>query len=404
MLVPWCGLRAAAAGMPGHRLVAVGVTGTNGKSTVATMVHWALNQSGRRCGLVGTVEIDTGGRRLPAGLTTPDPADLTSYLSEMRQAGRTHVVMEASSHGLEQRRTDGVRFHAAVFTNFSVDHLDYHASVEEYFAAKSRLFEMLSPAAWAVLNADDARWRTLAARTPARVVTFGESSEALVRADRLGDRALRVTAPGFAADGDVPGLAPHRVQNALAVLATSVALGVEPVEAWQAILRFPGLWRRLQVIEREPTWVVDDCAHNPANISAAVQAMGALRPRRLWTVYAIRGSRGVAINRVNAMALCQAVQGFDHRLVITAADDLAGPNDRVLPEERLAFVDAVGHLSYRFEPTVEVALARVLAEREPGDVVLLLGAHAMDTAQDVWRRLSGSVAARAEPCAQTRPA
>lgn len=383
-------LSAMAQGMPGRHLVAVGVTGTNGKSLVATMLHWVLSAVHRSCGLVGTVMVDTGRRRVASGLTTPDAADLAVYLAEMREAGYDHVVMEVSSHGLEQRRTDGVRFKAGVFTNFSADHLDYHPSMEQYFAAKRRLFEMLGPRTWAVLNAGDPSWRDLASRTRAQIITFGHSPGAQFRATWLDERRIKITAPQFKAEGEIPGLGAYRVENAMAVLATAVSLDVPPDKAWQAIQRFPGLWRRLQIIEETPGWVVDDCAHNPVNIQAAIQAVRELRPRRLWVVYAVRGNRGIAINQANAAALVRSVRTFNHCLLLTAAEDLAGPDDRVRPGETLAYVETFRQLGqkYNYHNTVEAALSRVLSQRTSGDVVLLLGAHAMDSAQNLWWRLS----------------
>lgn len=380
---------------PARALTAVGVTGTNGKSTVAAWLHWVLGQLGHPTGLVGTVAVDLGGRTLPATLTTPDARELAAHLHAMRTAGLTHVVMEASSHGLDQRRTDGVSFQVGVFTNFSPDHLDYHATARDYLAAKRRLFAGLAPGSTAVLNADDPAASALAQATRARILWYGQQDGAdLVGRWHAGRAHVRLGA--WSAAAALPGLGRHRLSNALAVLGAAAALGEPPERAWPALLRFGGLWRRLQVISGpgDPIQVIDDCAHNPANLAAALQAGQTVAHGRgaLHVVYAIRGRRGAAVNALNAEALaCHAPP--DARLHLTWALDLAGADDAVSPEEDQTYRDGLGRAgrAHRLWPTVEEAVRQVLNEVAPGDTVLLLGAHAMDHAADVWRRLAGSL-------------
>lgn len=388
---------------PARALAAVGVTGTNGKSTVAAWLHWVLGQLGHPTGLVGTVTVDVGGRTFPATLTTPDARELAAHLHAMRTAGLTHVVMEASSHGLDQRRTDGVSFQVGVFTNFSADHLDYHATAQDYLAAKRRLFSGLAPSSTAVLNADDPAAQALAATTRARVLWYSQQQTADVVGCWHGDTA-QVRLDSWTGGARLPGLGRHRLSNALAVLAAAAALGEPPGRTWPVLVTFPGLWRRLQVISSpgDPVWVIDDCAHNPANLAAALQAgaaTGAGRGR-LHIVYAIRGRRGVAVNALNAAALARHAPR-SAPLHITWALDLAGADDAVAPDEDQAYRDALGRLgrAYRSWPTVEQALSQALAEVVPGDTVLLLGAHAMDHAADVWRRLAGRRRLAAVPTA-----
>ncbi len=383
---------------PARALAAVGVTGTNGKSTVAAWLHWVLGQLGHPTGLVGTVTVDVGRRAFPATLTTPDARDLAAYLHAMRTAGLTHVVMEASSHGLDQRRTDGVPFRVGVFTNFSPDHLDYHATAQDYLAAKRRLFSGLAPSSTAVLNADDPAAHDLAAATRAGVLWYGQLGGADLAGRWHADTA-QVRLGVWRAAAPLPGLGRHRLSNALAVLGAAAALGEPPERAWPALLAFPGLWRRLQVISgpEDPVRVIDDCAHNPANLAAALQAGAAARHERgtLHVVYAVRGRRGVAVNALNASALARHAPR-DARLHLTWALDLASANDAVASDEDQVYRDGLAHHGrlYRCWPTVEEALRQVLNEVAPGDTVLLLGAHAMDQAADVWRRLLGARPAR----------
>lgn len=382
-------------GQPSRALQVIGVTGTNGKSSVAALLHWVLNQTGRPAGLIGTVRVCTGRREEPGALTTPDAYDLARYLAEMEDSGLTHAVMEVSSHGLDQRRTDGTHFRAAIFTNLAADHLDYHPDLQAYAQAKRRLFEQLGPSSIAILNAGDPASDYMALGTRSPIIWYGTSPASLVRGWWNGPDAV-VTAPGFKGSAPLPGLGAHRLVNVLAVIAAAHALFVPAAEAWEAVCRYPGLWRRLQIIEGpDPVLVIDDCAHNPSNLRAAVAAVRPLvHPgRSLHVLYAVRGSRGVEVNRLNAEALAEAVDAAT-RVWLTNAADLAGAADRVLPEEAAVYHEAfrAGKVPYQFAPTAAEAMHHIKGDVHPGDVVLLLGAHAMDRAAALWR------AVPATPC------
>ena len=165
----------------------IGITGTNGKSTVAWMLRSILRAAEKSCALIGTIEYDLITRCCPAPLTTPAAPALCEYLATARDAGAAWVVLEVSSHALDQRRCDGLAFAAGVFTNLSGDHLDYHGSMEAYFTAKRRLFDLLEPDAPAVINHDDAAGRRLMANLRSPIVGFGlDASEA-------GDADVRAT-------------------------------------------------------------------------------------------------------------------------------------------------------------------------------------------------------------------
>ncbi len=380
-------------GWPARHLIAVGVTGTNGKSSVAAWLHWVLTQLGHPTGLVGTVKVDRGRDVRPATLTTPDARELASHLEAMQAAGLTHVVMEASSHGLDQRRTDGISFRVAVLTNFSADHLDYHATPGDYLAAKCRLFAGLAPGSTALLNADDPASPVMAAGARhAQVLWYGQDPRLPLTGQWQGE-AAHVRLGSWAATAPLPGLGAHRLSNALAVLGAAAALGEPPHRAWPALLSYPGLVRRLQVISEpgDAVQVIDDCAHNPANLAAAIRAGAARTRARLHIVYAIRGRRGAAVNALNAAALAEHVPP-SAQLHLTWALDLAAADDAVSPEEDQVYQEVLARAGRRHHawPTAEGAMRAVLQDLKPHDTVLLLGAHAMDSAAEVWRRLVGS--------------
>ena len=177
-------------GHPSEQLQVVGVTGTNGKTTTAFMVRDILRAAGIPCGVVGTIQYEFGGRLISAARTTPESPDLQRIFSEALQAGDRALAMEVSSQGLAAERLRGTRFAAAVFTNLTVDHLDFHQTMEAYFDAKKRLFETLagqSGDAPAVVNLDDPYGRRLATEPSlaGRLVTFGCGPEAMARAEEI---------------------------------------------------------------------------------------------------------------------------------------------------------------------------------------------------------------------------
>lgn len=161
-------------GRPADSMKMIGVTGTNGKTTSVFLIKHLLTAAGHRTGLIGTVQNEIGDLVLPAKFTTPDPYQLQSMLAKMRAAGCEYVAMEVSSHALDQHRADGIHFDVAVFTNLTLDHLDYHHTMEEYFAAKRKLFDRCNTA---VLNIDDEHGRILAKELSCRTVTISDKDD-----------------------------------------------------------------------------------------------------------------------------------------------------------------------------------------------------------------------------------
>ncbi|MDP8943329.1 MAG: UDP-N-acetylmuramoyl-L-alanyl-D-glutamate--2,6-diaminopimelate ligase, partial [Actinomycetota bacterium] len=223
-------------GDPTASLDVVGITGTNGKTTTAFLTRAVLEAAGRPTGLLGTVTAVVGGVAEAVERTTPEAIDLQATLRRMVEAGDRACAMEVSSHALELRRTDGIRFACRVFTNLSQDHLDFHQTMERYFLAKRRLFE--GPGA-AVVNLDDAYGRRLADELPDRPLTYAIAADADFRARDVRFDTAGSSFVGQTPDGEVevrtrlPG--EFNVQNALAALAAGWALGAPPAVAAAAL-------------------------------------------------------------------------------------------------------------------------------------------------------------------------
>ncbi len=287
---------------PSRELTLVGITGTNGKTSTTYILEAILNAAGCRVGVVGTVNYRVGESTWPAPVTTPESLDLQRLLREMRTRGVTHVFLEVSSHALDLRRVDGAVFAAAVFTNLSQDHLDYHRDLDDYFAAKSRLFlEILangrpSQKGLAVLNLDDPRGRELkdAVRDPA--LTYGLHPDSLVRPlsyrFRQDGLEAHLTTPAGEVEITSRLVGPFNLANILAAAATALGLGIDPDTVARGIAALPGVPGRLERFGPPAgPGVFVDYAHTPAAVTQALAALQTLNFSRLITVFGCGGDR-----------------------------------------------------------------------------------------------------------------
>ncbi len=288
-------------GFPSHELTVIGITGTNGKTTTAYLLESILAACDQRVGVIGTVNIRYPGHVEPAPVTTPESLDLQRTFREMLVAGVTHVVVEVSSHGLDMHRVDGTRFAVALFTNLSQDHLDYHGSMENYFAAKSRLFSQIlqiqgDTPALAVINGDDAWGQRLCTQVNGPLLRYGlapnlEIRAEKVRCDATGIKALLHTPRG---DLEVHSSMIGRLNLYNLLAATSVAVGLGlPLEAIrsgeQSLARVPG---RLESIPNDMGFqVLVDYAHTPDALVKALDSLKELEFRKIICVFGCGGDR-----------------------------------------------------------------------------------------------------------------
>ncbi len=280
-------------GDPTATLRTVGVTGTNGKTTTAYLVRALLEADGHCTGLLGTVKSVVGGVEHEVARTTPEAIELQGSFAAMLQAGDTHCVMEVSSHALELRRADAIHWAAAVFTNLTQDHLDFHPTMEDYFAAKRRLFEAGPKVA--VVNVDDPFGARLAAEIAGAVavVTFGiDSGQADLRATELHSDFAGSTfvADGLALRSPLPGR--FNVLNVLGAVATARALGIDDatiIAALRDVERVPGRFE--PVDEGQGFAVLVDYAHTPDSLENVLAAARPLTRGRLLCVFGCGGDR-----------------------------------------------------------------------------------------------------------------
>ncbi len=354
-------------GDPTAELDVVGITGTNGKTTTTFLVRSILEAADMQCGLLGTVASIVGGRREDVERTTPEAIDLQATFRRMLDAGDRACAMEVSSHALHLHRVDGVHFACRVFTNLTQDHLDFHPTMEEYFAAKRMLFER--PGGPAIVNVDDPYGRRLADELDG-VVTFGiASADATYRATDVRFDTARSTFTLTSPDGEarvempLPGL--FNVSNALAAIASARALGV-PLDTAVAALahaeRVPGRFE--PVDEGQDFAVLVDYAHTPDSIENVLRAARDITRGRLHVVFGAGGDRDASKRPLMGRAASELA---DHVVVTSDNPRSEDPESIVDPVLSGAGGDAEREVDRRRAIQLAIESAR------DGDVVVIAG-------------------------------
>jgi UDP-N-acetylmuramoyl-L-alanyl-D-glutamate--2,6-diaminopimelate ligase len=361
---------AAAKWFPRQPETVVAVTGTNGKTSVASFARQIWIALGKQAASVGTLGVTTPKGEIKGSLTTPDPVVLHELIDRLAGEGVTHLAMEASSHGLDQRRLDGVRLAAGAFTNLTRDHLDYHKTLEAYRAAKLRLFESLLPAgAAAVVNADSAEAGiigTIAKERGLRLLTAGKAGKDLKLSDAQRDgfgEVLTVTAGGKAHRVKFPLVGDFQIANGLVAAGLAIATGVAAADALAALERLRGAAGRLELVgQRRGAPIFVDYAHTP---DALANALDALRPyaRRLIVLFGCGGDRDPGKRPLMGEI---AVRRADR--VYVTDDNPRGENPAAIRRAILAAAPGAIEVGDRAQ-----AIREAIAELNPGDVLLVAG-------------------------------
>ncbi|UCF33101.1 MAG: UDP-N-acetylmuramoyl-L-alanyl-D-glutamate--2,6-diaminopimelate ligase [Phycisphaerales bacterium] len=353
----------------------IGITGTNGKTTVSWMLRSIVSAAGLRAALIGTVEYDLCRGRMRAPLTTPGAIDLCRHLSDAAEAGATHAILEVSSHALDQRRTDGLFFDIAAFTNFSGDHLDYHGTSEAYLAAKRRLFERLDEHAVAIVNADDPAGRTMADAIAARVIWYGmESSKCDVRARivSVDRRACEFVLCGSGPEVLLrcPLAGRHNVSNALAASTIALSLGIDSDairRGIEGLARVPG---RLERVSSDacPFDVYVDYAHTDDALDNVLSVLRPLTKGRLICVFGCGGDR----DRSKRPRMAAAVARYADVAYVTS-DNPRTEKPEAIIEQILPGFARQSRCAVQVDADRRQAIEAAIGSADTGDTVLIAG-------------------------------
>ena len=357
-------------GAPSRRLVVVGVTGTNGKTTCTQLLAQALDQPPKRCAVIGTLGYGFPGALNASIHTTPDAVTVQRLLADFLEQGAAQVAMEVSSHALEQGRVNGVRFHVAVFTNLTRDHLDYHGDMTAYGMAKARLFAY-EGLKYAVINHDDEFGRQLLADVgaPVTCLSYGiEGGDVRAREVRPSPEGLwlRVQTPYGETELRSPLIGHFNVYNLLAVLATLLALGVELKDAATRLARAQAPAGRAECFggARGLPLVVVDYAHTPDALEKILTALREHVQGKLWCVFGCGGDR----DRGKRPVMGEIGERLADRVLLTDDNPRHESGDAII-------ADIAGGM--RVAPRVmrdrRAAIAAAIREAGAGDIVLIAG-------------------------------
>lgn len=352
-------------GDPSRSLTMIGVTGTNGKTTVVHLLDAVFRTAGHRTGAIGTVGAHVDTEPVSIARTTPEAPDLHRLLRRMCDAGVTTVAMEVSSHALDLGRVGGIRFDASVFTNLSQDHLDHHGTMESYFAAKASLFTA-ERTGHAVVNLDDP-WGRRLLDVAVPLTTFGQDAAADVRANDVRSTPAGLTFRANGREVTSPLRGGFNVSNCLATIAASRVVGVDEGDVVRGLAGAGQIPGRMEPVEAGQSFLaVVDYAHTPDSIRTVLAAARPLATGRVIVVFGCGGDRDRAKRSPMGAA---ATEGADLTVITTDNPRSEDPSTIIADVER----GAAGGGSYVIEPDRRAAIRLALREARPGDVVVVAG-------------------------------
>ncbi|WP_328800341.1 UDP-N-acetylmuramoyl-L-alanyl-D-glutamate--2,6-diaminopimelate ligase [Paenibacillus sp. LX16] len=368
---------------PSRRMRMIGITGTNGKTTITYLIEKIMKDAGVNTGLIGTIQMRYGGQSYPMSGTTPEAVELQRYLGNMAEQGVQCCVMEVSSHALEQGRVKGTDFRTAIFTNLTQDHLDYHNTMEEYRAAKGLLFSRLgnafsrdaSDSKYAVLNADDPASSYLQAQTAAQVITYGVEKESDVQASRItiGSKGTSFHVSTFKGDTDIElrMVGKFNVYNALAAITAALLEGILLADIKQSLESIAGVDGRVEPVDAgQPFAVIVDYAHTPDGLENVLRTVKEFAVGKVWCVFGCGGDR----DRTKRPLMGKIAARYSDHSFITSDNPRTEDPKVILKDIEQGLIDE-GVPAERYELIVDrrTAIHKAVEMASPDDVVLIAG-------------------------------
>ncbi len=380
-------------GAPSERVDLIGITGTSGKTTTSYLLASIFEAAGMPAGIIGTIGIFIAGKKIYSGLTTPESIDFESALAAMEREGVRHAAAEVSSIGIAEGRVDSLSFRACMFTNLGRDHLDYHATIEDYFAAKLRLFTEILPRSRrrdtvAVVRGDDPFGRRVLESVKGSKISFGMDRSLDVHPERyeadLSGLRATLSVLGKKIEIDSPLIGEINLFNILGASALSAALGVESEAVAQGVRRCPGAPGRLEAIQAKPgVTVLVDYAHKPDALEAVLTALVRLRAGRIICVFGCGGDRdrgkrpimGEIAGRLADFPVLTSdnPRSEDPMAIIAEVEKGLMATGRARIGNPKKFADTPMSRGYIVEPDRRTAIAIALQIATAGDAVLIAG-------------------------------
>ncbi len=355
---------------PSHKIKVIGITGTNGKTTLTYLLEAILKKAGFHPAVIGTINYRFKDKVVPASNTTPGPLELQSLLADMSRKDIDYLALEVSSHALDQARVSGIKFHSAIFTNLTHDHLDYHKTMGRYFKAKAKLFSQLSPEAFAVINNDDPASSRLKKITPAKVITYGIENKADLLAKDISfdlrQTRFKLSYLGKETEFKIKLIGRHNVYNILAALAWGIKEGISLRIIHFALENFsapPGRLERIDCAKGFSVFV--DYAHTPDALKNILTALRQLASARIITIFGCGGERD-KLKRPKMGRIATELSDF---CVITSDNPRSEKPGDILRDIRRG----IKKTNYILIPDRRAAIKKSLSLARPGDILVLAG-------------------------------
>ncbi len=363
------------AGEPAAHMKVIGVTGTNGKTSTVQLIRHLLEASGASTAAFGTIGNSVAGKHVPATHTTATAEALAAMLAEARAAGQQYAVMEASSHALEQERVAGIPFAAAVFTNLTQDHLDYHADMEQYLQTKLKLFrQATADGAFTVVNAEDAYAPRFREASAAPVYAFGKKGDVRAKSVKLTaeESSFRVVSPWGEGEVHTGLLGRHNVSNILAALCTAGGLGIDFAAAAHHVgdlQAIPGRFERIDA--GQPFQVIVDYAHTDDGLRNVLQAARAICDGRVLLVFGCGGDR----DRTKRPKMAAVAAELADYAIITSDNPRTEDPERIVLDVETGIQRAGKKKGDDYDIIIDraTAIERIIALAKRGDLVLIAG-------------------------------
>jgi UDP-N-acetylmuramoyl-L-alanyl-D-glutamate--2,6-diaminopimelate ligase len=366
-------LAQAANGNPAEKLTNLAVTGTKGKTTVTFLVRSCFQAAGQKCGLIGTVIYDNCIDVSPAPLTTPDCLTIAKSQAQMLKAGAKYMVIEASSHALDQNRIASINFRAAAFTNLTGDHLDYHKTTENYLAAKSKIFESLSPDSTAVLNKQSPYSEQIAAGAKAKILWFAVDENADLSAEihSIDDSGTAFTLRyrGQSIRVKTPLLGRFNVANHLAAAGLCLAAGLDLETVARGLSALNAIPGRLEKVKSDaPFTVLVDFAHTDDALDNVLSTLKPLCKARLIVVFGCGGDR----DKTKRPRMAKVVEKYADLAIVTSDNPRTENTDDIISQIVAGFKDP-NSPKIKIEPDRKKAIALAIESAKKGDVIIIAG-------------------------------
>ncbi len=356
---------------PSQKLKLVGVTGTNGKTTVATLLYTMFENAGYQAGLLSTVKIKVHHTEYPATHTTPDSLTINYYLNEMVESGVEYCFMEVSSHGIHQSRTEGLHFEGGIFTNLSHDHLDYHATFAEYRDVKKSFFDHLPKTAFALSNIDDKNGNVMLQNTQARKRTYSLKSHSDYKTYVLENQLIGLLLKIDNQEVYTKLIGTFNAYNLLAIYATAVELGIEKQEALTLLSELESVSGRFQfIVSKSKITAIVDYAHTPDALENVLNTISDIRTRneQLITIVGCGGDR----DKTKRPIMAHIASSMSDKAIFTS-DNPRSENPQTIIEEMEKGVEAQNYNKTLSITDRKQAIKTACQLAQSGDIILIAG-------------------------------